>query len=330
MNSRKNLAYAIDLVRVILVIGFLFFGTWGLTGCSLLGANRQVGLQKAAAPEVRDVPFAARESKEAPLRKRIMVLPFIGGPTQSENAGLVAREAFLRLLRRTDEFVVVANSDFPKDVSAFLKGPEYDLEAMAKIASGMGISAIVEGRIIDVRARRVGDEVGLVRKVRARMNARVQVRMVNTRNGSIILSENREAETEEATTRVAERMENDRDLADDPILIQSVINRAFVATIPRITNAVEKLSWEGRVAMVKGERVYLNAGRLSGIQVGDILRISEEGEDVHDPETGSYIGRVPGRLKGTVEVISYFGKDGAIAILHSGSGFRENDLVELY
>jgi hypothetical protein len=77
-------------------------------------------------------------------------------------------------------------------------------------------------------------------------------------------------------------------------LIQSVINRAFVATIPRIVNAVEKLSWEGRVALVKGERVYLNAGRLSGLQVGDILRISEEGEDVHDPETGNYIGRVRG------------------------------------
>ncbi|MDZ4084592.1 MAG: hypothetical protein U1E10_16745, partial [Bdellovibrionales bacterium] len=93
---------------------------------------------------------------------------------------------------------------------------------------------------------------------------------------------------------------------------------------------VEKLSWEGRVALVKGERVYLNAGRLSGLQVGDILRISEEGEDVHDPETGNYIGRVPGRLKGTVEIVSYFGRDGAIAVLHSGSGFRENDLVELY
>ncbi len=236
----------------------------------------------------------------------------------------------MKLLRKTDEFIVVANSDFPKDLNAFLKGPEYDLEAMAKIASGMGISAIIEGRIVDVRARRVGDEVGLVRKVRARMNARVQIRMVNTRNGSIILSENREAETEESTTRLAERSQTDRDLEDDPILIQSVINRAFLATIPRIVNAVEKLSWEGRVALVKGERVYLNAGRLSGLQIGDILRISEEGEDVHDPETGSYIGRVPGRLKGTVEIVTYFGRDGAIAILHSGSGFRENDLVELY
>lgn len=318
----------IKIKSILAIIGLIAAFS---TGCSLIGANRQVGIQKSAAPEVRDVPFEARETKEAPLRKRVLVLPFIdGGQTQSDAASMVARETFLKLLRKTDEFVVVANSDFPKDVNAFLKGPEYDLEAMAKIASGMGISAIIEGRIVEVRARRVGDEVGLVRKVRARMNARVQIRMVNTRNGSVILNENREAETEESTTRLAERSNTDRDLEDDPVLIQSVVNRAFVATIPRIVNAVEKLSWEGRVALVKGERVYLNAGRLSGLQVGDILRISEEGEDVHDPETGNYIGRVPGRLKGTVEIVSYFGRDGAIAILHSGSGFRENDLVELY
>ena len=181
-----------------------------------------------------------------------------------------------------------------------------------------------------MRARRVGDEVGLVRKIRARMNAKVQMRMVNTRNGSIILNETREAEAEEFTTRVAERASSDRDLQDDPVLIEAVVIRAFQGTISRLVNSVQKLSWEGRVAMVKGERDYLNAGRISGLQIGDILRISEEGEDVHDPETGSYIGRVSGRLKGTVEIVSYFGKDGAISVLHSGSGFRENDLVELY
>lgn len=302
-----------------------------LTGCSLLGSNRQTGIQKQAAPEVRDVPFEARDSRDAPLRKRVMVLPFIdGGASKSEAAAQAARDAFLRQMRKTDEFVVIANTDFPRDVMSFLRGEEYDLESMAKIASAMGVSAIIEGRIIDVRARRVGDEVGLVRKVRARMAAKVQVRMINARNGGITLNEVREAEAEEATTRVGERAVTDLQLEDDPALIQSVIAKAFSTIIPKIGNTVEKLSWEGRVALIKGDRVYVNAGRLSGLQIGDILRVSEEGEDVHDPESGSYIGRVPGRLKGTVEVISYFGRDGAISVVHSGSGFRENDLVELY
>jgi hypothetical protein len=82
--------------------------------------------------------------------------------------------------------------------------------------------------------------------------------------------------------------------------------------------------------MISGERVYVNAGRLSGLQVGDILKVTEEGDDVYDPDTGRFIGTAPGRLKGTIEVVSYFGKDGAIAVIHSGSGFQENDRVELY
>ncbi|MBK7892653.1 MAG: hypothetical protein IPJ84_17950 [Bdellovibrionales bacterium] len=305
-----------------------------VSACSLLGANRQTGVAKPLGPQVKDVPYEARETrdgKDMSLRKRVMVLPFLdtAGARDSRSA-MVAREAFIRQLRKTDDFVVVANSDFPKDVSAFLKGQQYDLEAMAKVASGMGVSAIIEGKIVDIRAKRIGDEVGLVRKIRARMNAKVQLRMVNTRNGSILMDEQREAEVEEGTTRVAERASSDRGLEEDPVLVEAVVIKAFSATVPRLINAVEKLSWEGRVALVKGDRIFLNAGRLSGLQVGDILRISEDGEDVYDPENGSYIGRVPGRLKGTVEVISYFGKDGAIGIVHSGSGFRENDLVELY
>ena len=130
----------------------LFVSIFLVSGCSLLGANRQVGIEKQrAGPEIRDVPYEARESKEAPLRKRVMVLPFINPATsRSEDAANAAREAFIRQLRRTDEFVIVANSDFPKDVSGFIKAGQYDLEAMGKVAAAMGISAIIEGRILEV------------------------------------------------------------------------------------------------------------------------------------------------------------------------------------
>jgi hypothetical protein len=58
--------------------------------------------------------------------------------------------------------------------------------------------------------------------------------------------------------------------------------------------------------------------------------VSEEGQEIFDPETGGFIGKAPGRMKGTIEIVSYFGKDGAIGIIHSGSGFEENDIVEIY
>lgn len=297
-----------------------------LVGCSLMNPRQT----KEAQPEIRDLPYQAREKSDQSPRKRVMVLPFIDSPARSEKASQAARDAFVRAMRKTDDFVIVSNTDFPKDIATYFKNGEYDLESMGKIGGGMGLAAIIEGRIVDIKAKRIGDEVGLVRQVKARVNANVQIRVVNTKNGHVILNETRSAEIEDTTTRVAERSFSDRFLEEDPKLIEAVVSKAFQGTVPRIVQSIEKLSWEGRVALVKGDRVYLNAGRLSGLQIGDILKITEDGEDVYDPESGALIGRVPGRLKGTVEVISYFGKDGAISLVHSGSGFRENDRVELY
>jgi hypothetical protein len=303
-----------------------------LPGCSLL-SGRSSGAERSR-PEVRDVSSQARKGNELVPRHRVIVLPFIEArrtePGGSEQAAKLAREVLIRELRKVDDFVFVAPTDFPKDVSLFLKDGEYDLEAMAKIANAMGIAAIIEGKVVEIKAKKLGDEVGLVRQVRAKIEATVQIRMVGAKTGHLILNETKSAHTEESTTRIAERASSDRYLEEDPELIQSVVTEAFQSTAAHIAQAIEKLSWEGRVAMIKGERVYLNAGRLSGLQIGDILRVNEEGEDVYDPDSGALIGRVPGRLKGTLEVVSYFGKDGAISIVHSGSGFKENDLIELY
>jgi hypothetical protein len=298
------------------------------TACSLVTPRTQ---HEGTKPEVHDVAYAARPASDSILRKRVIVLPFIDATAgRSEKAAQVAREAFIKALKKTDEFVIVSNSDFPKDVATYLKNGEYDLEAMAKVAGSMGLAGVLEGKVLSLRAQRVGDAIGLVREIKARISATVQIRMVNTKNGTIAVNETRTADVEDMTTRVGERALTDKMLEEDPKLIDSVVTAAFASTIPKIVQSVEKLSWEGRVAMVKGDRVYLNAGRISGLNIGDILKITEEGEDVYDPDSGALIGKVPGRLKGTVEVVSYFGKDGSIGLVHSGSGFRENDHVELY
>ncbi len=312
--------------KVVSRLGVLTCATV-LASCSLITPRTS---SKTSGPEVRDVGYQARESKDQAPRKRIIVLPFIDGTGRSDKGAQVAREVFVRALKKTEDFVIIANTDFPKDVATYLKNGEYDLEAMAKVGGAMGLAGILEGKVLNIRAKRVGDEVGIVREIRARISATVQIRLVNTKNGTVGLNETRTADIEDTTTRVGERSSSDRSLEEDPKLIESVITEAFRSTIPRIIQATDKLSWEGRVAMVKGDRIYLNAGRISGLQIGDILKITEDGEDVYDPDSGAMIGRVPGRLKGTVEVVSYFGKDGSIGVVHSGSGFRENDHVELY
>lgn len=326
--TRAGLFYNQNMTRIFLVskATALIATVLALAACGLF--NVQTSPQRKV--EVKDVPVEARQGDE--LRKRVLVLPFIDSELQrSQNVTQVARRVVVEDLLSTRQFVVVNNADFPQDLGAFLKdNKEYDLTAVSRVAAGAGIAAVIEGRILEIRARRMGDEMGVFRKMRATVDVTVQIRVFGAKTGREILQTVKKATVESETTRMGETAFSDRYLEEDPNLIRDGVRKAFKTTVPNIVKAVEKLSWEGRVALVNGDRIYVNAGRVSGLQIGDILKVTEDGDEVFDPETGAFIGYAPGRMKGTLEIVSYFGKDGAIGVVHSGSGFKENDRVELY
>jgi hypothetical protein len=282
-----------------------------------------------SAPLVKDVAVDARSGDM--VRRKIIVLPFLDSQSErSKSVTDVARAVVVGDLSRTGQFVVVNNNDFPQDLIKFQKGSEYDLAAISKLTGNMGIAGIVEGKVMEVRARKIGDEIGVFRKVRANVDVTVQIRVFGNRTNKEVLNTVRKATVESETTRVGETSYSDKYLQEDPALVRAGVKQAFAGAIPAVVKAMEKLSWEGRIAMVSGDRIYVNAGRLSGLQIGDVLKIVEDGSEIFDPETGGFIGIAPGRMKGTVEIVSYFGTDGAISVIHSGSGFKENDKVELY
>ena len=60
------------------------------------------------------------------------------------------------------------------------------------------------------------------------------------------------------------------------------------------------------------------------------MKVITEGEEIYDPETGALLGQAKGEVKGTLEVVDFFGPDGAVAILHSGGSVTEGDYIQLY
>lgn len=280
--------------------------------------------------EVRDVPYTARQPEEPP-RHRVLIMPFLSKGTQKEQILEDSRRALVRELGATKRFVILDNRDLPKDLKTYMNAEgDFDLEAISKVAANMGIAAVIEGKVIDIRAKRLGDSVGMFRKVSAQVESEMRLRVAAARNGKEILNEMRSAVADTSTTQFMEDSFDEKSLTEDANLIRESVRKATVSSVANIVRAVEKLTWEGRIALISGERVFINAGRLSGLQIGDILKVTEDGEEVYDPETGRFIGTAPGRMKGTIELVSYFGKDGAIGIYHSGSGFKENDKVEIY
>jgi hypothetical protein len=81
---------------------------------------------------------------------------------------------------------------------------------------------------------------------------------------------------------------------------------------------LDRLDWFCRVAKVDGEEVYINAGKLSGLRVGDVM-------EVYPPKNSGEIGEV----KGKIQIINTFGIDASIGKLIQGSKPGVEDILRL-
>ncbi|MGH7411128.1 MAG: hypothetical protein ACREJ6_08760 [Candidatus Methylomirabilis sp.] len=97
-----------------------------------------------------------------------------------------------------------------------------------------------------------------------------------------------------------------------------------------ILKKVLEYEWGARVLSVEDGRVRLNAGRRSGLQEGDLLRVFRSGgQEIYHPTTKLFVGIDLGDPKGKVRVTDFFGADAAIAKITEGSDFAPNDLLKL-
>lgn len=270
------------------------------------------------------------------LKYRLVFLPFIDlspAKTMNVSAGLThkSRSRLMKDLNRTGAVMALASDDFKiQNMAINPKTNDYDLPKVAAELINSGVSGLVEGQIVDFRVQRKTGQVGLVRNLRSSFECVVRIRVANIRGGKEIFNTVKTVTLEQDDIRVAERIASDQFISTHPELTEAMIQEAFLEFTPQIIKSMEKLQWEGRIAAIQADRIFLNVGRVSGLKVGDLLKVSEEGPDIFDPETGVKIGTGPGRLKGTLELISFFGQDGAVTVIHSGAGFKENDRVELY
>lgn len=301
------------------------------SACASLDAvrNQRTAVAKGySSADFADVPPL---SGDMVPRKRLLVLPFLNASRyQASTISEQARASLVQHLVESNEFLVIDNGDLPHPPQDFTANGEYNLSGLASLAQSMGIAAVVEGKILEIKAKRLSDPVGVMRQVKVSVEAGVRIRAVAAKTGQEVLNETRNARVETTVTRFLDNQDGDQELAEEPELVRAVVLKAFAGLDRKIFQAVDKLSWEGRVALVMTDKIYINAGRLSGLQMGDVLKVMDDGEEVYDPESGVLLGRTAGRMKGTIEIVGYFGKDGAVGVVHSGSGFKENDRVQLY
>jgi len=100
---------------------------------------------------------------------------------------------------------------------------------------------------------------------------------------------------------------------------------ALSATLRKLAGDVKDVAnlvpWYGKVVTVEGERVYINAGKESGILIGRVLNVYRGGKVLPN------LGFAPGQRMGLLEITGYVGTDGAFGIVKQGAKALTSDLV---
>lgn len=264
-------------------------------------------------------------------KKKLFVLNFMNDtPFADDKIGAEAAAEMTRLLKGSSKVVIneeMKSQDTSRD---YYSGDKIRLSPLIREGKRLGVTLIIVGKIKKVKYRQKGDEVGIFRQKKALAAVDLEMRMFDCAEGKEIMIDEKSADSSTSKVNVF----GDDDTADIKEQRQELVLEAIRSGVRMlaadVNKALDKISWEGRIAKISAGRIFINAGRASGLNIGDILKVMTPGEDVYDPLTSAYMGRSPGQPKGTVEVVDFLGTDGAIAIVHSGGGFFEGDGVQLY
>jgi len=110
--------------------------------------------------------------------------------------------------------------------------------------------------------------------------------------------------------------------------VLKAIDLALDDILDGLLRQLDILEWTTTIARIEGENIFINAGKLSGLRIGDTLEIYEPGKEIIHPTTKFSLGWTTGKLKGVIRIIDLFGVDAAVGKVVQGEGFSLNDIVK--
>lgn len=108
------------------------------------------------------------------------------------------------------------------------------------------------------------------------------------------------------------------------------VRAAIYDAVKKISQRTEQIPWQAKIAQVEDEdgvtTLYLNAGKDSGLETGDVLEIFRPGAEIRDPDTNVVIGTAKGKRIGQCKVTN---SEGALTMAtpSEGQGFKIGDTV---
>ena len=303
------------------------------------GLLASVAVARACAPKTsvkREQVISANETKNVKSehtgpRRRIGVVDFENKSGYGQGRlGTAASDILITELAKTGKFVVVERDKMNKifEEQKLQASGAIDPRTAVKVGRILGLSAMVTGSISESGVKKEGSDYLVMSSKRQIAEVVVDIRVVDVETGQVVYADSgsgRAKASKRAVLGLGGRSGYDETLEG------KALRAAIVQFVDNVTSQVNKKPWSCRIAAVRGNNIYLNAGITMGVEKGLKLDCFHLGKEIMDPTTGLALGHEEVAV-GRAEVVGPLGDsgEGAIAVLsNSGSEVVKNDICRL-
>jgi curli biogenesis system outer membrane secretion channel CsgG len=250
-------------------------------------------------------------------------------PSRVLGIGEAAADILGTILQKTGRFIVIPQQDIDSILAQQRLGATGAInpDTAAKMGQILGLNAIVTGAITAYSETEEGYDYLVSKGKKQIARVTVDYRIVDTTTGVQLLADSGAGIYEKKAGSVlgmGTRAAYDTDLRDGAL--RDALTKAMV----NMMRQLESQPWKGKIAKVAGNKLYINAGEKTGLNVGDKLDVYKVGEDIIDPDTHLKLGTTEDKVGQVIVQQNDIGDkaDMSVAVTVSGMGFKQGDVVK--
>ncbi|WP_233009581.1 CsgG/HfaB family protein [Rheinheimera faecalis] len=285
--------------KIVLPVALLSLAV--LTACTS-STRGSVNALSTATPAISPVLSQAPELS----LKRVVAIARFSDETKRGNAFLLdqngdrlgkqASDILAARLTETNKFIMLERADLDKVISEnTFKGEQIQTA---------GSDFLIVGSVSEF-GRSTNSEVGVFSRNKIQTaTATVNVRLINTKTGQIMYSE--EA-TGEARVEANSVMGVGERAAYDTSINDKALSAAISKLVSNISENLLDSPWQAYLISKQGSQFLMTGGSAQGIKVNDTFDVVSPGQQVKNPQTGMLIN-LPGQKVATLRVTGFVGE----------------------
>ncbi len=250
-------------------------------------------------------------------------------PSKVLGIGEAAADILGTILQKTGRFIVIPQQDMSSILEQQRMGATGAInpDTAAKMGQILGLNAIVTGAITAYSEAEEGQDYLVYKKKTQIARVTVDYRIVDATTGVQLMADSGAGIYNKSTGGALGLGAKG---GYDPDLRDGALRDALTKAMVNMMKQLESQPWKGKIAKVAGNRVYINAGKKTGLKIGDRLDVYRTGEDIIDPDTHLKLGTTEDKVGQVLIQQNDIGDkaDMSVAVTTSGMGFKQGDVVK--